>query len=214
MPSADHIPSFNHLRVFMGAKAAGRKTHVAADRQQVEAPSDGRPFAHYYEKLITALLLHISRGSRGSTLDDAVHAAAPTKQPSYNQAVHGLKKILAAHPARDGIRRQRSTVVRDADGYELVSIRTHVELRLTDGNHLITYLHFSPGALVNAEMAIMETTVALAARQSNPTATPAIALVREGKLVFIDVTEALSPDRIAFLRAASAAYRAEWDVAA
>lgn len=214
MPSADHIPSFNHLRAFVGAKAAGRKTHVAADRQQVEAPSDGRPFAHYYEKLITALLLHISRGSRGSTLDDAVHAAAPTKRPSYNFAARGLEKILDAYPARDGIRRQRSTVVLDADGYELVSIRTHVELRLTDGSHLITYLHFSAGALANAEMTIMETAVALAARQTNPSATPAIALVREGKLVIIDVTDALSLDRIAFLRSASAAYRAEWDVAA
>jgi hypothetical protein len=214
VPSADHIPSFNHLRGFVRAKSAGRKTRVAYDRQQVESPADGRVFAFVYEKLITALLAYVGSGSRGSDLDDAVYNASQRMQASYSQAARGMKAILAHEPARDAVRRQRSTVVKDVDGYELVSIRMHVELQLVDGRHLMTYLHFPTDALLAAEIDMMETAVALAARQVNPSATPAIAMVKAGKLVFIDTVQALAPDRIAFLRAASAAYRAEWDVAA
>ncbi|WP_323986768.1 hypothetical protein [Microbacterium plantarum] len=214
MPSADHIPSFNHLRVFVRAKSAGRATRVAYDRQQVEAPADGRIFAHVYEKFITAVLAYVARGSRGSALDDAVHNASVRMRASYDQAARGMKAILDRHPAREAVRHQRSTVVKDADGYELVSIRMHVELALVDGRHLITYMHFPSDALLEAEIAVMETTVALAARQMNPSAIPAIAMVKAGKLILVDPTQALTPERIAFLRTASAAYRAEWEIAA
>lgn len=214
MPSADHIPSFNHLRGFVRSKATGRKTHVAADRQQVESPSEARFFAFVYEKFITAVLTHISRGSRGRALDDAVHNASERMQASYQHCAHGMKAILRDYPAREAFRHQRSTIVKDLDGYELVSIRMHLELQLVDGHHLITYLHFPSDALLDAEIAVMETAVALAARQMNPEGTPAIALVKAGKLIIIDASEALHPDRIAFLRAASIAYRAEWAVAA
>lgn len=214
MPSADHIPSFNHLRVFVRAKAAGRATRVAYDRQQVEAPAEGRIFAFVYEKFITALLTHIARGSRGGALDDAVNNASLRMRASYDQAARGMKTILRDHPARDSVRHQRSTIVKDADGYELVSIRTHVELMLVDGRHLVTYLHFPSDALLDAEIAVMETAVALAARQMNPSAIPSIAMVKAGKLILIDPSHSLAPARVKFLREASAAYRAEWDVAA
>lgn len=214
MPSADHIPSFNHLRGFVRAKVTGRKTRVAYDRQQVESPTDGRVFAFVYEKFITALLAHIVSGSRGSTLDDAVQNASTRMHASYQQAAQGMKAILRMYPARSGVRHQRSTVVKDIDGYELVSIRMHVELQLVDGRHLVTYLHFPTDALLDAEIDLMETAAALAARQINPYATPAVALVKAGELVIIDPVQALHPDRIAFLRNASVAYRAEWEVAA
>jgi hypothetical protein len=214
MPSADHIPSFNHLRAFVRAKATGRVTRVASDRQQVEAPAEGRVFAFVYEKFITAVLAHIERGSRGSALDDAVRNAPLRMQSSYAQVSQGMKAILREYPAREGIRHQRSTVVSDADGYELVSIRTHVELMLVDGRHLITYLHFPNDALLDAETALMETAVALAVRQTNPSAIPAIAMMKAGKLMRVDSVQALTPERVAFLRAASTAYRAEWETAA
>lgn len=171
-------------------------------------------FAFVYEKFITAVLTHIAKGSRGSTLDDAVHNASYRMRGSYDLAAQGIKKILSDYPARAGIRHQRSTIAKDDDGYELVSIRMHVELMLDDGRHLATYLHFPSDGLHDAEIAVMETAAALAARQMNPSAIPAIAMVKTGRLILVDPNQALAPDRIAFLRDASASYRAEWEIAA
>ncbi|MFG6475816.1 hypothetical protein ACFXP7_05455 [Microbacterium sp. P06] len=82
-----------------------------------------------------------------------------------------MQAILDAHPARGGVRHQRSTVVKHTDGFELVSIR----LQPVDGRHLFTYLHFPTVALLHAEVSMMEASVALAARQMNPAAIPTIA---------------------------------------
>lgn len=54
----------------------------------------------------------------------------------------------------------------------------------------------------------------LAARPVNPPAIPAIATVKTGRLILVKTVQAFAPDRIAFLRDASASYPAEWEIAA
>lgn len=214
MPTENHVPSLSHLRDFTRARSKGRATHVAQDRQQVEAPSENRFFAFAYEKFLTAVLDYIAAGSRGSALHQAVLHANDRMRRSYEAAATGMTAVVAANPVRSARRRQRNTVVVDIDGYEMVSLRLHLELTMRDGQQVYAFMHFPEEALTPLEVAVMETAIALAVRQINPAGVPAVIMVRTGLLRYIDAGDALRPDRIAFLRSESGAYRAEWAVSA
>jgi hypothetical protein len=71
-------------------------------------------------------------------------------------------------------------------------------------------MYLSEKALADGEFAIMDTAVALAVRQVDPAAEPAILMVRKGEIPVIDSSLALTAERIAFLRSESDAYRAAW----
>jgi len=214
MPTEDHVPSLTHLRDFTRARSKGRATHVAQDRQQVEAPSENRFFAFAYERFLTAVLEYIANGSRGGALHQAVLRANDRMRRSYEVAAAGMTAVLAAHPVRSARRRQRNTVVADIDGYEMVSLRLHLELTMRDGRQVYAFMHFPDEALTPLEVAVMDTAIALAVRQVNPTGVPAVIMVRTGILRYVDIDAALHPNRIAFLRSESGAYRAEWAVSA
>ncbi|MBM3715838.1 MAG: hypothetical protein FJW64_08925 [Actinobacteria bacterium] len=214
MPTEDHVPPLTHLRNFTRARSKGRATLVAADRQQVEAPSENRVFAFAYQRFLTALLDYMDNGSRGSALDQAVLRASDRMRRRYDIAATGMKAILAAHPVRSARRQQRNTVVLDLDGYEMVSRRLQVEVSMRDGRQVYAFMHFPHGALTPLEVLLMDTAIALAVRQVNPAGIPAVIMVRTGILRYINVDDALHPDRVGFLRSESGAYRAEWAVAA
>ncbi len=206
-------PSITHLREFTRARSKGRLTHVSRDRAQIEAPSDSKFFAFTYERFITAAIEYINNGSRGGALHRVVLETNDRMRPSYEAAAKGMALLLSKARVVTASRRQRNVVAQDTDLYDLVSLRLHLDLRMQDGERVLALLHFSPAPLSEAELALLETAVALAAAQIDPTAIPAIAMVRAGTLVLIDESAAM-PERVAFLRQESLAYRNEWRIAA
>lgn len=205
----DHVPSLTHLRDFARARARGRNTHVAQDRRQVVAAADGRFASFAYERFITGVIAHVDAGNTGGALDGVVTAASPRMQPSYAAAARGMRQLLERLGPVAAQRRQRSVVVADRDGQEIVSLRIH--LMLTTGSGVLgAFMYFSEKALTEVELAIMDTAVALAVRQIDPGADPAIMMVRKGEMRIIDSAQALTKERVAFLRAESEAYRSAW----
>ncbi|MFI8634207.1 hypothetical protein ACIGEP_16615 [Microbacterium sp. NPDC077663] len=209
----DRPPSITHLREFTRARSKGRVTHVSRDRAQVEAPADNKFFAFTYERFITAAIEYINNGSRGGALHRAVLETNERMRPSYDAAAKGITLLLSKAPVATASRRQRNVVAHDNDLYDLVSLRLHLDLQMRDGNRVLALLHFSAPPLSDPELALLETAVALATRQVDPGAIPAIAMVRSGGLLLID-NSATTADRVGFLRQESLAYRNEWRVAA
>lgn len=78
------------------------------------------------------------------------------------------------------------------------------------GRRLGAFMYFSEKALTEPELAIMQTSIALAVGQIDPVAEPSIFMVRSGTNLAIDRTAALSAERISFLRSESLAYRDAW----
>lgn len=208
-----HTPSLAHLRAFTRARANGRATHVESDRRQVEAPADDRVFAFAYERLITRVIEYVRAGNRGSALERAVFEASDRMKPSYSAVAKGMSLFLRQLSPTNATRRQKSVVVVDGDGYPLVSLRVHLILE-TPSDKVGAVVHFSESAISGPEMILMETAVALAVQQIDPSLKPMIVLARAGIAHPIDSAVALTPERIAFLRAESLAYRAAWAVAA
>lgn len=209
----NHIPSLAHLREFVRARAGSRTTQVAKDRLQVAAPSGNRMFAFAYERFLTAVIAFVGDGNRGSALERAVAGASDRMRHSYEECAKGMTRALGSLEPLNARRRQKNVVVLADDGYELATLRIHLMLELQSVT-LAALMYFPEQALTEAELAIVETAVALASRQINPDATPAIVMVRSGVVRVIDSEVALRPSRLAFLRAESVAYRAAWAEAA
>lgn len=205
----EHVPSLAHLRDFARARSKGRPTHVASDRLQVAAPKDDRFFAFAYEKFLSRVVDYVEAGNRGGALARAVAESNDRMRPSYTACAKGMTAILHAERPESIVRRTRSTVVLDPDGVELLSARLHLFLETPAGRRGC-YLYFSDKPLTEVENRVLETAVGLAVRQVDPSAVPTILMVRAGQVRTINVFEVLAPDRIAFLRNESIAYRAEW----
>lgn len=208
------VPSLNHLRDFTRARGLGLTTHVARDREQITATTK-RFQSFCYEKLITAIINYINFGCRGGALDQAVFNASDRMRDSYDAAARGVKQTLTVTPATAAQRRQRNIVVPDGGGtIDLVSLRVHLMMRLLDGRLLGTFIHFPAKPLTEPEVQLVETAITLALRSVDHTADPAIWFVRTGRLHVVDAHEATRPERIAFLRDESEAYRQEWALTA
>jgi hypothetical protein len=212
MDIEDHTPSLAHLRDFTRSRSRGTATHVASDRMQVLAPPSDRFFAFAYERFLSRVIDYVRAGNRGGALERAVFEAPDRMKPSYQAAARGVATVLEALDPNAVERRQRNVIVADRDGYELVSLRVHL-LFESAGQRTGAFMYFSEKALSEPELAIMETAVALAVRNIDPSMTPAIIMVRKGEARLIDPQTALSAGRIAFLRAESIAYRAAWSTA-
>ncbi|MWV75937.1 hypothetical protein SAMN06295924_1194 [Rathayibacter rathayi NCPPB 2980 = VKM Ac-1601] len=209
-PAVHHTPSLVHLRDFAQARIAGRRTHVAQDREQILAPSDGRFFAFAYERFLSGAIAYINDGCRGSALQDVVNVASPRIRPSYEAAARGIHSLLGRLDVRSARRQQRNVVVLDEDGTDLVSLRLHLILELGGGERLATHLYFPEQALTPAQLALMETSIAIAAHQRGAGAAPALLMVRTGILRPIAFAEATSARRLEFLRVEAEAYKTEW----
>jgi hypothetical protein len=209
----NHIPSLTHLREFVRARASSRTTHVAQDRLQVEAPSENRMFAFAYERFLTAVIDFVGDGNRGSALERAAAGASDRMRHSYEECAKGMTRLLGSLKPSAARRRQRNVVVSASDGYELASLRLHLVFELQSGT-VAAFMHFPAQPLAEAEIAIVETAVALASAQISADATPAIVFARTGVLRLVDSAAALAPSRVAFLRSGSIAYRRAWSEAA
>ncbi len=209
----DHTPSLTHLREFTRARSANRTTHVDLDRLQVAAPADSRIFAFAYERFLTAVINFVCDGNRGDALKRAVAESTDRMRHSYEDCAKSMATLLTSLNPTSVRRRQRNIVVLDEDGPELVSLRVHLVFEL-QATPVAAFMHFPEQRLTEAEFALMETAIALAVRQAEPDAVPAIILVRTGELRPIDLGTALTPRRITFLRSESSAYRAAWSAAA
>ncbi|QEO09933.1 hypothetical protein [Protaetiibacter larvae] len=208
-----HTPSLIHLRAFARARVAGRATHVAADRQQVSAGANDRIFAFVYEKFLSGVIEYVSNGSRGGALDRAVAGASERMRPSYAAAAVGMARAIADLAPASVSRRQRNVVVLVNDD-DVVSLRIHLVFELAGGQRLCAFLYFSEQRLTDVELAVMETAIALATSQIDPTARPALINVRSGMVRHIDRIAATTRARVAFLVQMSSDYRAEWAVSA
>jgi len=213
MEIKDHTPSLAHLRDFVRSRNAGRPTHVAQDRKQVTAPAEDRFFAFAYEKFITGVIAYINNGSRGGAMAQAAAAASDRMRPSYEASAVGMGRLLPILNATAVRRRQRNVVAFSEDGVALVSLRVHLLIDLPDTTRLGVLMYFSEKPLTAAELAIVETAVALAVRDIDPQAIPAIIMVRTGGLRIIEEA-ALAPSRVDSLRDESLAYRDEWAASA
>lgn len=213
MDLEQHTPSLTHLRAFARARVAGRPTHVAADRQQVAAGANDRVFAFVYEKFLSGVIEYVANGSRGSALERAVANATDRMRPSYTAAARGMTQVISRLSPTAAARRQRNVVVTVGDD-KLVSLRIHLVFDLPSGKRLCAFMHFSEDRLTDTEVAIMETAIALASAQIDPTAIPALVTVRSGGVRFIDRADATAEARVEFLRWMSAEYRVEWAVSA
>jgi hypothetical protein len=214
MDMDSHVPSLTHLRDFARSRATGRPTHVAQDRQQVAAPANDRIFAFVYEKFLTSVIEFIDNGSRGNAMSRAVAGAPDRMRPSYEAAAKGMTRLLPDLRATSVKRRQRNVVVTDLDSVQLVSLRIHLQFELPDGRSLGALMYFSEKALTDTELALIDTAVALAVRKLDASAIPVVVMVREGAVRLIDNFRALEAGRVAFLRAESQAYMAEWKTSA
>ena len=212
--NSEHTPSLVHLRDFARARAKGRRTHVAHDREQVFASRDGSFFAFFYERFLTGAIDYINNGCRGPALHDVVEAAATSKRASYEACARGLLAFLGGTSVRSARRQQRNVVVIDVDGTQMVSLRLHLILELGNEERLATHIYFSEQALTPSEVALMETSIALAALQLHNGANPALLLARSGELRRIDVRAATTAQRRAYLRSEADAYKAEWELGA
>lgn len=208
-----HIPSLTHLRAFIRARGAGRPTHVAADRQQVTAGADNRIFAFVYEKFLSGVIEYVANGSRGGALDRAVSNATDRMRPSYAAAARGMTQVIAGLTPTSVARRQRNIVV-EIDDEELVSLRIHLVFDLPSGQRMCAFMYFSEDRLTQNEVFAMETAIALASAQIDPSAVPALISVRSGSVILIDRAIATAPARLGFLRQMSVEYRGEWAVSA
>lgn len=213
MASENHTPSLAHLREFTRARANGRATHVESDRRQVEAPTDDRIFAFVYERLITRVIEYVRAGNRGGALEQAVFEASDRMKPSYSAVAKGMAQFLRQLDPTNATRRQKSIVATDRDGYPLVSLRVHLIFETAAGK-VGAVVHFSDTPISQPEMNLMETAVAKAVEQIDPSLDPMIVLARTGAAHSIDPVVALTEERMSFLRAESLAYRAAWAVAA
>ncbi|PTL71305.1 hypothetical protein C1I63_18965 [Rathayibacter caricis DSM 15933] len=200
-----------HLRDFVRARAKGRRTHVAHDREQVLAARDGNFFAFFYERFLTGAINYINDGCRGSALHDVIEAAPTNKRASYEANGRGLLTFLGGVSVRSARRQQRNVIVIDVDGTQMVSLRLHLILELNNGDRLATHVYFSEQALTPSEIAVMETSIALATRQVDSGAIPALLLARTGELRRIDTGTATVADRRDYLRSEADAYKTEWD---
>lgn len=205
----NHTPSLTHLRGFTRARVNGRATHVAQDRRQVTAPKEGRFASFVYERFLTGMIKYVNDGNNGGALTRTVAEAPDRIRPSYEAAAKGITTLLAGLRPTLATRRQRNVVVVDKDGYELVSLRIHLMLE-TAGRRLGAFMYFSEKALTKPEVAVMHTAIALAVRQIDATATPAIIMVRSGTVTEIEPDISLTPAHLAFLRSESLAYREAW----
>jgi hypothetical protein len=208
--SDTHVPSLTHLRDFARARAAGRRTHVAQDKAQVNAPANDRFFGFAYERFLSSTIAYVGAGRRSDALERAHETASPRMAASYRAAAKGMGTILDDLDAVAARRRQHNVVVTDPEsGDALVSLRLHLLLESTRGQTVAAHLYFSDRALAPAELQVMETAVALAVRQAMPSCSPAIALVRNGALIAV-LDDALSAERIEALRAVSDEYQDAW----
>jgi hypothetical protein len=209
--SDTHIPSLTHLRDFARARAAGRRTHVAQDKAQVNAPANDRFFGFAYERFLSSTIAYVGAGRRSDALERAHETASPRMAASYRAAAKGMDTILEELDAVSARRRQRNVVVVDPEsGDALVSLRLHLLLESSRGRAVAAHLYFSDRALAPAELRVMETAVALAVRQATSAFSPAIAVVRNGSLAAVGA-EALSTERVEALRAVSDEYHDAWD---
>ncbi|SDH44130.1 hypothetical protein [Agrococcus jejuensis] len=204
-----HIPSLTHLREHANARARGRRGHVQRDRAQVLAPKEGRIFSFVYEKFISATIAYVEAGCRGGAFARAIDEASDRMRPSYTACAKGMTQIFAIMRPVAARRRQRNVVI-SSGGVELVSLRLH--LVITDEHHrdYAAYVHFPGAPLSDVEFNLVETSVALACAAHEPKAAPLLLLPRTGAIHTIDVAEATRPERVATLKDASLAYRAEW----
>jgi hypothetical protein len=209
----NHTPSLNHLRDFTRARVNNRRTHVEQDRKQVTAPPDGRFPSFAYEKFLSGVISFVKDGNRGPALTRAVAEASDRMRPSYEAAAKGMTTVLADLRPTAAARKRPNVVVLDRDGYEMVGVRVHLMFD-TSVRRLGAFMYFSEKALTEPELAIMQTAIALAVRQVEPDAVPAIFMVRAGSIRIIDPAVALTAERISFLRSESLAYRDAWRNAA
>lgn len=107
------------------------------------------------------------------------------------------------------VRKQRNVVVK-ANYTQLVSLRIHLLFTLGDQSVVAAPFYFSAKALTEVELRLMETSIALASRESVPGAVPAIVIARTGQIHLINTDLATSPQRIDELHDASQAYLEEW----
>jgi len=170
-------------------------------------------FAFVYEKLITAIVKFVRDGCRGSALEKAAEEASDRMKPSYSAAARGLKKLIPSLAPIGVNRRQRNTLVADNEGVGLVSIRIPLILEMQDGSRIAAMIYFSDKALTEPELRILDTAVALAAREIDSDATPAILMARAGQIRWVP-RDATKSNRVEFLRQESLAYRVEWAAAA
>lgn len=212
MDIEQHVPSLTHLREFTRASANGRATHVHQDRKQVLAPANDRIFAFAYEKFLTGVVNYVAAGNHGGALQRAVAEAPDRMRPSYEAAAKGMTAYIANLNPSGVSRRQRNVVVVDADGYGIVSLRVHLLFDVV-GERVGAFMYFSEKPLTPPELAITETAVAMAVRQLDASAAPAIVFVRSGVQHAVDLAAALTDTRVRFLRAESVAYRQAWAVA-
>lgn len=213
MDLTNHTPSISHLREFSRSRTAGRTTHVAQDRRQVSAARGDQFFAFAYEKFITSVIEYVNNGSRGNAMARAAASASPRMRPSYEAARNGMELLLREVDVVSAKRRQRNVVAAD-DSLALVSLRLHLILNLPGQRQIAAHMYFSEKTLTPAELDVLDTAVALAARAVEPGAIPAIVMARRGSLRIVDSRIALSPARIDFLRRESLAYREEWAASA
>lgn len=209
--SSTHVPSLTHLRDFARARAAGRRTHVAQDKAQVNAPKNDRFFGFAYERFLSSTIAYVGAGRRSDALERAHETASPRMAASYRAAAKGMGTILEELDAVAARRRQRNVVVTDPDsGDALVSLRLHLLLESPRGRAVAAHLYFSDRALAPAELRVVETAIALAVRQAAPSFSPAVALVRTGALAMVNA-EAMNAERVEALRAVSSEYQDAWD---
>lgn len=211
MSPSTHVPSLTHLRDFVRARVGGRPTHIVQDRAQVNASAEDRIFSFVYERFLTSTITHIEQGPYSLALERA-HEEAPARMgDSYRAASKGMTALLREFEVVGARRRQRNVIVLDPQtGESLVSLRVHLLLELPQGQTVAAHMYFSERALTEAERAIMDTAVALAAQQLDDQPLPAVAMVRSGHLNLIP-DAALSPERLDMLRVFSADYQAVWD---
>ncbi|OII28867.1 hypothetical protein BIV03_01045 [Curtobacterium sp. MCBA15_016] len=177
----------------------------------MNAAAGDRFFAFAYERLLTSTIQFVDHGRRGDALDRAHESASPRMAASYRSVAQGLTQILHDQDVVTARRQQRNVVVMDPDtGDSLVSLRLHLILTPQHGPAIGTHVYFPEQALAPVERSVMETAVALATEQADPTLSPGIALARAGTMVLVG-NEALSTDRLEMLRAVSRDYVDQWD---
>lgn len=202
------VPSLTNLSHFAEAIVRGLKSPVANHRRQAEAPKEGRFPSFYYESFLSGVIDFVSSGMRGSALREAVQKATDSKKASYSACAEGIGKALEQlRPSRAA--RGRRVQVQVGDEL-LVKVRFHLDLTVQSGDRVLCFLHFSGERLTVTELALVETAVALAARQIDHPGRIAVIYVRSGEVRYVDGEAALSDLRVARLRAISVAYQEEW----
>jgi hypothetical protein len=203
------VPSLSNLSHFADARARGLTSPVAGHRRQAEAPKEGRFPSFYYESLLSGVIAFVAAGLKGPALRDTIERATDSKKASYRACAEGLAKALDQVKPSLAARGKRVQV--EIGGQPVVRVRIHLVLVEQAGRRVLCYLHFSGDRLTATELAMVETSIALASRQISHHGPVAIISARSGELRYVNVDSATAANRVTALQAESDAYRTEWE---